>query len=207
MNEPTHDQPADVPALPLQRAFLEAKRAEARTSPAAGAAVAWALDKGAEFEIVETIPGEGGDWVKIRALSGEEGFLGGRVKVLTLAKLKDLIAADLSRRLKPKAIVNGMVRFRKIPEARAQELMDAADKAFQEMAASPQGRKVLASKNARLMGIGFLWAVGGAIVTAVSYSAASSSPTGGRYIVAWGAVLFGIFDIIRGFIGWMKYKD
>jgi hypothetical protein len=207
MDETIHDQPVAVATPPLQRAFLEQKRAEVRTSPAAGATVAWALEKGAEFEIVETVPGEVGNWVKVRALTGEEGFLDGKAKITTAARLMELITVDLTRRLKPKAIVNGMVRIRKIPEARAQELMDAADKAFQAMAASPEGRKALASKNARLMGIGFLWAVGGIIVTAVSYSAASSSPTGGRYIIAWGAVLFGLFDIARGFFGWLKYKD
>jgi len=42
---------------------------------------------------------------------------------------------------------------------------------------------------------GFLWCVGGMVVTAVTYSMASG---GGTYVVAWGAVLFGFIQAIRG---------
>ena len=44
-------------------------------------------------------------------------------------------------------------------------------------------------------GIGMLWCVGGIIVTAVTYSAASG---GGTYFVAWGAILFGAIQALRG---------
>lgn len=199
--------PKDTLFQPFQRAFLDKNKADVLAAPMKAAPVVRTLEKGSEFEIVATVPGDGQEWVRIRDLNGADGYLDGKVKVMTVAKLNELIAGDLSRRIKPQAIVKGMARLRKIPEARGQELVDAANKAFTEMASSPEGRKALAAKNARLMGIGFLWAVGGIIVTAVSYSAASSSPTGGRYIIAWGAVLFGLFDIARGFFGWLKYKD
>jgi hypothetical protein len=42
---------------------------------------------------------------------------------------------------------------------------------------------------------GGLWCVGGIIVTAVTYSAASG---GGSYVVAWGAILFGAIQFFRG---------
>lgn len=42
---------------------------------------------------------------------------------------------------------------------------------------------------------GGLWCIGGAVVTAASYSAASG---GGRYIVAWGAIAFGALQFFRG---------
>ena len=45
------------------------------------------------------------------------------------------------------------------------------------------------------VGIGMLWCVGGIIVTAVTYSMASG---GGTYFVAWGAVLFGAIQALRG---------
>ena len=41
----------------------------------------------------------------------------------------------------------------------------------------------------------------GIVITAVSYSSASG---GGRYVVAWGAIVFGIILMIRGFIGSVK---
>jgi hypothetical protein len=42
---------------------------------------------------------------------------------------------------------------------------------------------------------GALWCIGGIIVTAVTYSAASG---GGRYFVAWGAIIFGGIQFFKG---------
>lgn len=69
---------------------------------------------------------------------------------------------------------------------------------------SPEGRRVMASKYKRRMLYGALWAVGGTLVTTITYSAASG---GGVYIIAWGAILFGIIDFFVGLFGWLKYKD
>ncbi len=53
-----------------------------------------------------------------------------------------------------------------------------------------------ASKN---MLIGGLWCGGGLIVTIATYSAASG---GGSYVVAWGAILFGGIQFMRGLGGY-----
>ena len=50
----------------------------------------------------------------------------------------------------------------------------------------------VARKNMRQ---GVLWCVGGLVVTALTYSAAS---LGGQYVVAWGAVVFGGVQFLRG---------
>lgn len=42
---------------------------------------------------------------------------------------------------------------------------------------------------------GALWAIGGTVVTMATYSAAKG---GGTYIVAWGAILFGIVQFFQG---------
>ena len=42
---------------------------------------------------------------------------------------------------------------------------------------------------------GALWAIGGTIVTAATYSAASG---GGKYVVAWGAIVFGVIQFFYG---------
>jgi len=44
---------------------------------------------------------------------------------------------------------------------------------------------------------GALWFLGGTIVTVVTLQAASG---GGRYVVAWGAIVFGGIQFIRGLI-------
>jgi hypothetical protein len=38
----------------------------------------------------------------------------------------------------------------------------------------------------------------GLLVTAVTYFVAASSPGGGRYVIAWGVVLFGVLQFLRG---------
>lgn len=44
--------------------------------------------------------------------------------------------------------------------------------------------------------VGGLFFVGGIIVTAVTYTSASE---GGSYVVAWGAIIFGGIQMVRGF--------
>jgi len=44
---------------------------------------------------------------------------------------------------------------------------------------------------------GALWCIGGIIVTAATYGAASP---GGTYLVAWGAILFGAIQFLRGLV-------
>lgn len=50
----------------------------------------------------------------------------------------------------------------------------------------------------RNMAIGGVICVIGLVITIGSYSAASSSPTGGSYTIAWGAVIFGGFQFFKG---------
>jgi hypothetical protein len=45
---------------------------------------------------------------------------------------------------------------------------------------------------------GALWCIGGTIVTIVTYSSASNG--GGRYVVAWGAIVFGAIQFIKGLV-------
>ena len=44
---------------------------------------------------------------------------------------------------------------------------------------------------------GALWCIGGIVVTVVTYRAASS---GGTYVVAWGAIVFGAIQFFRGLV-------
>ncbi|HAS42941.1 MAG TPA: hypothetical protein DCS93_20845 [Microscillaceae bacterium] len=44
---------------------------------------------------------------------------------------------------------------------------------------------------------GALWCIGGIVVTAASYSAASG---GGTYVVTWGAILFGAVQFFKGLV-------
>lgn len=79
----------------------------------------------------------------------------------------------------------------------------AIEQYIEQYKESPEGRQIMASKYKRHMLYGFLWAAGGTVVTVATYSAASG---GGFYFVAWGAILFGIIDFLRGLYGWLKYR-
>lgn len=46
-------------------------------------------------------------------------------------------------------------------------------------------------------GVGLLWCIGGIAVTALTYAMASG---GGTFIVAWGAVIFGAVQALRGLV-------
>jgi hypothetical protein len=46
-----------------------------------------------------------------------------------------------------------------------------------------------------------VWCIGGILVTVFSYLSAARSPYGGTYIVAWGAILYGIWRVFQGLSG------
>jgi hypothetical protein len=102
------------------------------------------------------------------------------------------------------SIVKKMVK-QQIPEEVAAGIVDQVQRAISEYETSPEGRRAYAKMHARHMVYGALWVVGGTAVTLITYGAASSG--GGTYIVAWGAILYGLFDFIRGLIGWNKYRE
>jgi hypothetical protein len=62
--------------------------------------------------------------------------------------------------------------------------------------AKAKGLKGAGRKN---MLYGAMWCLGGIVVTALSYQAAANSG-GGRYVLAWGAILFGGIQFVRGMI-------
>ena len=49
----------------------------------------------------------------------------------------------------------------------------------------------------RDIGMGLVWLIGGSLVTALTYSAASN---GGRYVLAGGAIIYGFLRFILGII-------
>jgi hypothetical protein len=64
------------------------------------------------------------------------------------------------------------------------------------MKAKDEALKRAARKN---MLYGALWCIGGIVITALSYQAAVNGG-GGKYVLAWGAILFGGIQFFRGMI-------
>ena len=59
-----------------------------------------------------------------------------------------------------------------------------------------QWKKVSEKTAQRKIRTGVLWAAGGLVVTLWSYAAVAQS--GGTYVIAWGAVVFGILRVVDG---------
>jgi len=76
---------------------------------------------------------------------------------------------------------------------------------------NPEGEAALPddadARSSRQMITGALWAVGGLAVTLASYSAASDGPGGGRYMVTYGAIIYGVITFFRGLAGRGAPKD
>ena len=84
----------------------------------------------------------------------------------------------------------------------------SAPPAPQRSAAAPAGvdayRRALRSVGIRNMGVGGLFFGGGSAVTVISYEAAQSDPHGGTYVMAWGAIIFGGIQFVKGLIQFCK---
>jgi hypothetical protein len=63
---------------------------------------------------------------------------------------------------------------------------------------------ILNSRALRKMSIGAVFLVGGGVITGITYAHAANSPTGGTYVVFWGAIIFGFFDLVWGAYAYWK---
>src|SRR5215470_9800464 len=64
--------------------------------------------------------------------------------------------------------------------------------------AEPGAKSPRRARGEQLMRRGVIWFAGGLAVTVLSYSAAIRSPYGGHYIVAYGAIIYGLAQFFRG---------
>ena len=62
---------------------------------------------------------------------------------------------------------------------------------------SVKAKQVTAAAKRNML-VGALWCIGGTVVTVITYQAAANHPGGGSYVVAWGAIIFGAFQFLRG---------
>ena len=62
-------------------------------------------------------------------------------------------------------------------------------------------KKLRREKYKKRMTRGLLWTVVGVVVTCGTYTFADS--LGGKYVLFYGAIIFGLIDFVAGFIGWL----
>jgi hypothetical protein len=78
----------------------------------------------------------------------------------------------------------------------------ASDEAMAQMRRAFEAAK--AKQGIKLMRRGVILAVIGIVITAVTYSRASSRSGGGRYVVAYGPILWGVLTFVAGLVQWIK---
>ena len=103
-------------------------------------------------------------------------------------------AAKMIHQGKKRQEVTTFLNTKSLNDVEAKDLIDALAKALRI-----QYRGAIKS--------GILWTTGGGIVTLATFLWASSKPNGGTYLVALGAVIFGLLDIGRGLLGMAKMKN
>jgi hypothetical protein len=122
--------------------------------------------------------------------------------------------APLSDVLKPIPAASTPAAASPIPAASpaASPSAAAAAKPRARAASASQGAAPDALKRAqrsaglRAMGFGALFFLGGSGFTIYSYMSATSNPSGGRYVVTWGAIIFGAIRFGRGLILFLKNR-
>ena len=122
------------------------------------------------------------------------------------AVIKDISAVvteELAKGKNKEDIIKELISY-EWSERSAREFVNNIEKYVE----SPGGqRQIIASKYEDHMLYGALLAIGGTIITILSYSLAASSPVGGPYIITTGAIIFGIIYFLIGLSGWLKYRD
>lgn len=125
------------------------------------------------------------------------------VKKATVEQLAIIVVQWLVQGVKQKNIIKNLVK-QGVPSEFATELAEKVKLAVDDYKKTPEGAKVLSRKYRNQAIAGFVWFVIGLAITIGTFSAASG---GGTYVIAYGAIVWGIFGLIYGLIGWVKYRS
>lgn len=161
------------------------------------------LKKGQEFELLNFVEDSDNEWFRIRLPGNQIGYIRGGVEVITEDSLIEAIGELIGEDTSEEKIVRNFTK-QGVPEEKVRGYYHEINRLAAEYIESPEVRKELAGQFSKRIFYGILWVIGGTIASVASYEAASAG--GGMYFVFYGAIIWGVIDIIRGFVGWMKYS-
>lgn len=118
------------------------------------------------------------------------------------------VARELMSGTMPERIIDGLVQ-KGWERAEAQEFVFGVRHAIpvgDPQAANVRGIDVH-SRHMKNMLFGLVWCVGGSVVTLYTYQQAMANPMEGKYVIAWGAVVFGFFQFLSGLTGMITNRD
>jgi hypothetical protein len=164
---------------------------------------------GTEVEIGEVKKKAGSTWVTVKIPGDQKGYIPGDTKVFTI-KLATLLQNEVEVRSGPSAISTVSAKYKKNTKFYLWDtvVQDGITwvkiKDMNGIVGYIDGKTriktipvISKATGKRNMLSGALWCIGGIVVTAITMSMASS---GGTYIVAWGAILFGGIQFIQGLV-------
>jgi hypothetical protein len=114
------------------------------------------------------------------------------------------VVQSLGSGQRPQAVARQLQR-KGMPRGAANQIVAEASAALDAYQKSPEGRMALAKRDRGRMTRGLLLAIGGLVITGITYALASGK--GGTYYIFWGAVLFGAIDFFAGFLGWLRHQS
>lgn len=119
------------------------------------------------------------------------------------------VARELMSGTMPERIIEGLVQ-------KGWEKREAQEFVFEVRHKIPVGDPQAAAnvrtidvhaRHMRNMLLGLVWCVGGSVVTLFTYQQAMANPLGDKYVLAWGAVVFGFFQFVSGLTGVITNRD
>ncbi len=173
-----------------------ARGANAHAEPSAQSAVTHIYQAGDELLLLETLKTPKGQWVKIRDEHGDTGYVYGDTDVLLVDNLHEYLI-DQKKELVGHAALVKFLTKKNLPLSVAEKLVAEAERDFEAFKRSPERKK--APRNEALLGLFLIF--GGIIATAWSYSEGASGSGGGRYFVFYGAIIWGLYHLVKGMCG------
>jgi len=175
------------------------------------------LSAGTEIELGSAEKNKGIKWVAVTLPKGERGYIRGDVKVFVISRVSllqkeaDVRDQPFAMSLVKKKMARGEQidrvdivesdnrKWIKVRDLQGQEGYIDGRTRIQERPGSraPQSP-------ARNMIVGAVWCIVGIVITAATYGAASRR--GGTYVVAWGAIIFGGFQFLKGLLQLLRGK-
>jgi hypothetical protein len=167
--------------------------------------------QGQEFEVTGSVAQNGQNWATVTLPDGSQGYLAGTTKIFWLREAR--LTQDVSIAGAPSAQAPLLGQARK---GTVLLILDKDDQFWIKVRMPgglegfiPRGSSMEDPRRAaavlgaaqRNMWVGGAWCAGGVAVTAYTYTAASG---GGTYVVAWGAIIFGGWQFVRGLIAFLE---
>lgn len=150
---------------------------------------------------------KGKAWVSFTRTNGQSGYVSGDTHIFPIRQVETIDAVSLLDQ--PAADARVIHQYKKKERMTMLDVVRSGDSGWVKVK-DPAGREGYINGKTRIrvvpddlvaagkknLLVGALFTVGGLALTLATYL--TSSNTGGSYIIAWGAVIFGVLQVVQG---------